>query len=480
MKYIFNSLTVLMLALSNSVFSQQEPPKLVYLKAEKNDTVFKRVFLQELKNEFYNDSYLDKTKSETGSIDIEFSLAAPKLFRFYSFEPQTIPLIVFIQPGDVVYYKLAANNLLTFEGDNAGYYNFFSKVSDPSFYYPKYEASEGIWKYRENVDLIYKKKLQALEEYRKVTTVSDLYITRVKEVLYYEYLNCLVAKFRIPTEAMRGNPTYLEGIDFKLLDRNDQEDNFYFYLALTNYLHFNAIINNSSEVNSKQKLEFQLNFIQSKLSGNTREYAFTKTLIEFEKHLKSEDLDFLKKTLDIYLLQIKEVKYKEALEQIKQKIAILGSKLPQEVLLATFIDLDGNSVTLEEILKTKGYRVKVIDFWASWCAPCISEIKSSYQFRNKISSKKNIEFLYFSIDEDQEKWKRKVTQLKEFGMDENQYLMTVETSAVIRDYFAITSIPKYAILNTINETIIGAIPPPNDSGDFEKLIDKIINIKKHK
>jgi thiol-disulfide isomerase/thioredoxin len=477
MKYNLCTFNLLMLACTNFVFSQQESTKSTYLKVEKNDTVFKRVFLQELKNEFYMDVFFDKSKNETGNIDIEFTIATPTLFRFYSLEPQTLPLIVFIQPGDLIYYKLAENNLMSFEGKNAGHYNFFAKLSDPSYYYPKYDLNEGIRKNRENVDLIYNRKLQALEAYVKDNTVSDLFKIRVKDVLYYEYLNHVLAKFKIPTDVMRDNPSYLEEVDFQVFNRNDQQDNFYFYLALMNYLHFYAAVNDKSDAYSKQNLEFRLNFIRSKLSDNTKEYAITKTLIEFEKHLKSENIDFLKETIDTNLLQIKDINYREALEQIRQKITILGSKLPQEVLNAKFIAIDGNHITLEEILKTKEGKVKVIDFWASWCAPCISEIKKTHQFRDKMNTEKNVEFLYFSIDESQEKWRSKVVQLKDFGMDENQYLMTKETNSILQNYFTITSIPKYAILNAVNETIMGTIPAPNDSGEFEKIINKVLEKK---
>ena len=59
-------------------------------------------------------------------------------------------------------------------------------------------------------------------------------------------------------------------------------------------------------------------------------------------------------------------------------------------------------------------------------------------------------------------------------MDKNQYLMTKETNSILQRYFTISSIPKYAILNVINETIMGSIPAPNDSGEFEKIINQVL------
>ena len=51
-------------------------------------------------------------------------------------------------------------------------------------------------------------------------------------------------------------------------------------------------------------------------------------------------------------------------------------------------------------------------------APCIKEIKENHLYREKLIQEENIEFIYLSIDENKEKWRGKVAELKEFGMGE--------------------------------------------------------------
>lgn len=51
---------------------------------------------------------------------------------------------------------------------------------------------------------------------------------------------------------------------------------------------------------------------------------------------------------------------------------------------------------LEEImLQSEGYKIKVINFWATWCKPCIKELP---YFVSAQSQFPEVEFIYMSID----------------------------------------------------------------------------------
>src|SRR5690554_8083345 len=73
----------------------------------------------------------------------------------------------------------------------------------------------------------------------------------------------------------------------------------------------------------------------------------------------------------------------------------------------TLEDLEGNTVSLKDL---EG-KVVVLDFWATWCAPCIKSFPAMQMAVNKYKDDPEVEFLFINTWEQRDEPKDMIQQL---------------------------------------------------------------------
>ncbi|MGV8879629.1 MAG: TlpA family protein disulfide reductase [Sphingobacteriaceae bacterium] len=100
----------------------------------------------------------------------------------------------------------------------------------------------------------------------------------------------------------------------------------------------------------------------------------------------------------------------------------------------SFSDGDGKTVSMNDL---KG-KVVFINFWATWCGPCVQEMPTIHQLRQSFKDNKDVVFLMVDVDG---KYKR-----SQAFMEENQYDLPV--------YIPNGQIPEEFLGNAIPTTVI--------------------------
>ncbi len=156
-----------------------------------------------------------------------------------------------------------------------------------------------------------------------------------------------------------------------------------------------------------------LDHVLENFKGNTKDLL---KLIDFNdaenlyrKIVRLKD----KNKIRSYLPQIDSIKdfhYRAALKKTYNDLLGFGKGDMAEDFVAT--DMQGKQVSLSSL---KG-KVIMIDFWATWCGPCLAEMKYVDQLKEKYKNDPNFVLLSLSIDEDAVAWKANVKKRQADGL----------------------------------------------------------------
>ena len=153
--------------------------------------------------------------------------------------------------------------------------------------------------------------------------------------------------------------------------------------------------------------------------------------------------------LELYMMlpEDKQAYFAEPIEAAKKAIGVSAGN---EYIDFSVKNEQGEVVSLKSVVEKEGNKYVLLDFWASWCQPCLHQMPQLKALYDKYHSK-GLEVFALSIDENVGSWQAAVEKI---GM-EWQNFCDPQAVKEIADKYGVQFIPSNFLIDAATGKIIG-------------------------
>lgn len=411
-----------------------------------------------------------------GNFKFSFNL---KNSGFYRLGDGWFGHIIFIQPNDTVFITLTP---YTKQETNNGaiFYRTFNKMKviashskNYSFFDELYLKTKLPIKYKLGKELpnIFKSRcdnaqnigIQLLESNRNKKMITDTFYRYAKSEINSLYILSLceiliwVPKTKLPSHFF-DNIRIKDFSDENIASKTDK------YITAVSVYNIYIANDYDTHIRDYSNLNNEFAWANSKLKGIVRDRILTWVVDDYK------DKGFLTfdSLFNVYLETCKTPKLrnyaKTKIDFFKKTIKIQSLAFRDLIIQTKVINIKGDTLNLSSILNENSHTI--IDFWATWCKPCLASKPSfenaAMKFNNKLG------FVSISTDMDYDKW-RKFLKPNKFI---NEYFLVDNFKSPLSLFINLETIPRYISISKINSKIIDKnLIRPEFKSEFYKILN---------
>lgn len=110
------------------------------------------------------------------------------------------------------------------------------------------------------------------------------------------------------------------------------------------------------------------------------------------------------------------------------------------------------TISFNEIIEKHKGKVILVDYWASWCAPCRKDLKKTKKIKENFSSNE-VAIVYISMDTNKEMMNKAIQKDGIIEVENNYMSSEVKSDFKSKELGKFNALPRYVLYNTNGDLI---------------------------